>query len=585
MDEGPFEGYRKAIWLALLAVTLWSTTGCESPPDASRPAKKAGLEVISPPEDLPQLDVAVREQFQALWQALESSRDSEVKARADAWGALGRWFDVYHYAESAVLCYRNAHRLAPDEPRWPYHLGVLAAASGDFEDAEKYLTNAVSSAPDEPTPKVRLGDLALEQGDLYRAEKLYASVLEELPQNPGGLLGIGRVALARGDGRGAIEPLSRLVKLQPEATQARYSLALALRAVGDTARADEHLAAVPADNLDQITLDLGSPWDLELNRFDRGARTLTRRGIRAFRRGEHGQAAVLLGAAVAAEPEGAEKRVNYALALRRTGHLRQAREELQAAIRLAEPGSEMLFKAHFEMGRLLSSQQTRAAIEHLNIALELDRRSVPARLELGRIYQLLDRPEDALSQYAAVRDGEQPRPEVSFWHAAMLTALGRYADAIRALEEDSNRLGDARAPALLLARLLSAAPDERLRDVQRARRLLPGSTRGETTGDQADANVSEETVAEATDVLFAETAAMVAAAEGNFDRAITWQRAAVSALGAGGPRSRAAAHIARRRQALYESRQAFPAPWVVDERLVRLPVVPPSAQAPSEVTP
>lgn len=542
-------------YIVPLVGLVLSVTACATPGDSPT------LETVEAPPDLAQLDLAVREQFVPLWRDVESSTSTgDASTSAEAWGALGRWFDVYDYADSAARCYRNALRLDPREPRWPYHLGVLEAVAGEHEAARDHLAAAASLAPDEPAPRARLGDLALERQDLDRAAELYESVLAQDPDHPGALLGEGRLALLRGDAEAALEPLERLVRRQPEASQARYSLSLAWRQLGDDEKADAHLAEVPADNLDQIALDLGSPWDLELARFDRGARTLTRRGIRAFRRGDHGQAARLLGAAVAADPEGVEKRINYALALRRTGHVHDAREQLETALGLAEPRSELEARSHVELGRLLAAiGRPAVAVDHLEAALAIDPDSLTARLELGRLHQVLGRPEAALGHYAAARDGDRPVPDTCFWHAAMLMVLDRHDEARQALEADVERLGDDRPVRLLFARLLSAAPEPPPSDIDRARRLLAAVAEGDTPPD----------------VLYAETAAMVAAASGDFAAAVAWQRAAIDALD---DLRRRAAHVARRRLVLYEEAEPCTTPWEAAEAIITLPVSPPAAE-------
>lgn len=541
---------------SVLALTICTLAACAPPAD------HASLEAVEPPPDLHQLDAAVQRQFADLWARLETARRAEDRSRrAGAWGDLGRFFDVYDYADSAGRSYRNAHRLDPEEPRWPYYLGVLATSSGDLEAAVRHLEIAASLAPGETAPRVRLGDVALARADLDRAEALYASVLAEQPDEPGALLGSGRLALLRDEPESAIESLERLVRDQPEAARAHYSLSLAWRRLGDEERAAEHLAAVPADNLDQISLELEFAWDRELQSFDRGARTLTRRGVRAFRRGENARAAALLGAAVEADPDGAEKRINYALALRRAHRPAAARRELESALRLSAPNSDLRVKSHLEMGRLLAAaKRPQASVEHFEAALKIDEDSVAAHVELGRVFQLLERPEDALHHYAAARATERPLHATSFWHAALLMGLDRHREGRRALEEDLERLGDDRALRLLLARALSTTADPAIRDAGRARDLL---RRGDAK-------------AAGPDVLYAETAAMVAAADRRFAEARAWQQAAIEVLD--GLRRPRAAHAAHRRMALYRDDTPCTTPWETNEAMVTLPVRPPDVE-------
>lgn len=268
---------------------------------------------------------------------------------------------------------------------------------------------------------------------------------------------------------------------------------------------------MPDDNLLQTELKLQAPLLLDIRRMDVGARTLTRRGVRAFNRGDREGATRFFGQAVLADPEGPIKRINYGAALRETGHWSSAEEQLAEAIRLSQDGSELRLKAHLEMARLfVQSQRLDEAQEHLETALEIEPESLPCRLELGRLHQARGELDKALVQYAAVRTFDRAVAGTRFWHAALLVALGRDREALASLEEDLDDLGEDRGLRLLLARLLSAAPIEGLRDLARAGQLLV-----EVDGEP--------------DVLLAETAAMVAATRdcgsslcGTCGRSVRW---------------------------------------------------------------
>jgi len=535
-----------------LTAALVVLAACAAP----EPAPDEIVEVGKPPE-LERLDATVREQFEALWRNLHRRVPGagEAPDPGAAWGALGQWFDVYGYPDSAGRCYRNARRLKPAEPRWPYYLGLLAEGAGDLDAAEAYFSAAAGLAPDVVAPRIRLGDLALRRQEPDRAEVFYREVLAGHPESPGALLGKGRLALLRGDPAAALEPLETLSALQPEAVEVRYSLGLAWRRLGDEERSADHLRRVPEDNVDQLSLVLDDPWERELRSLDRGARNLTRRGVRAFRRGEHERAAVLLGLAVGADPDGPETRINYALALRETGRWAAAQEQLGEALRQSGEGSEMAAKAHLQLGRLLAARgRPAAAVAHLEAALAIDPRSVVAHLELGRLHHNQGRLEAALAHYAAVRTVDRPLAATRFWHAALLILLDRRQAALESLAEDLRELGDERRLRLLMARLLAAAPEATFRDVARARELLAVQ-------------------AAPPDVLFAETAAMVAAEDGRFAAAVAWQRAAVDALA--GVRPRTAAHTARRRLVLYERGEPCRDPWEARETPILVRVTQP----------
>jgi len=545
--------HHSPVWVRALigvsAFVLVAIVGCTSPQSPS-----GELLQVSPPPDLQKLEKGVREQFETVWQnlhRLEGEAHTPEQLGA-AWGALGQWLDAYKYSDSAVRCYRNARALDTMEPRWPYYLGRLAEAAGDLEAAGQQYSIAAKLAPGVVEPRVKLGDLALRRQDLDRAEAIYEDILAAHPDSPGALFGRGRVALLHGDAAAAVESLERLAKKQPEAAEVHYSLALAWRKLGDEKRTREQLHLVPAENLDQVPLRLDAPWELELQRLDQGTRTLTRRGWRAFRRHAYGRAAVLLGRAVDGKPEDADMRINYALVLVATRHWAAATEQLDEALRLAGDRKDVVVKAQVELARVsMAQRRLEAAVPHLEAALEVDPESVSAHLEFGRLRQQQGKLEEAVRHYAAVRSSDRPLAGTRFWHAALLLRLGRDKAAAAALDEDLHQLGDDEQLRLLLARVLATAPQAEQRDLPRASQLLAASTG-------------------TPDVLYAETAAMVAAAGGKFDQAVTWEQAAVDALATARPRS--AAHTARRRLVLYRRRELAGAPWEARETPITVPV-------------
>jgi tetratricopeptide (TPR) repeat protein len=519
-----------------------AVAGCGVPPP---------LEEVEPPPDLEQLDRTVQEQFQELWRALPSGR-------AEAWGPLGQWYDVYGYPDSAERCYENARRLDTGEGRWPYYIGVLRERAGELSTAESLYAEAARLAPDVTSPLVRLGDLALARNDLDTAQGFYERVSSREPDNLAALLGRGRVALAVGDASRAVQLLEQVVAQQSDITAAHYALSLAWRRLGDSERVAAELALVPEDSLDQTGITPGGAWDREVLMLDRGARRLTRQGIRASRRGERGRAAVLLGAAVAADPEGAEKRINYAVALRALGHYPEAVEQLRQALELATSDPGLATMAHVELGRLaVDSGRPDHAAREFEAALSIDEGSVAAHIELGKLLQGQGLLDQALAHYAAVEGDPRGGRSASFWLAALLAAQGQSAPALAALARAEQTLGRDRELHLLRARLMATDPGANTRDVELARALIEEGT-------------------EPKDVLYAESRAMAAAAAGQFGEAASWERAALAALDEHGVRPQA--QIARRRLVLYERRDTCRAPWERTERLVLLPVTPPGPE-------
>src|SRR4051794_11509300 len=49
---------------------------------------------------------------------------------AEAWGNLGRVLEAHLYTSEADLCFAEATRLSPADPRWPYYRALHALQDG-----------------------------------------------------------------------------------------------------------------------------------------------------------------------------------------------------------------------------------------------------------------------------------------------------------------------------------------------------------------------------------------------------------------------------------------------------------------------
>jgi Tfp pilus assembly protein PilF len=518
------------------------------------------LASVDPPPDLAQLDQAVREQFEELWSEGQGAGPVAPEVRRN-WGALAQWFHVYRYHASAATCYEHAMRVAPDEPRWPYLRGLLATEHGDMAQARPLFLRALALAPDAPHVHVRLADLARSEGELDSAERGYRAALALDPADSAARFGLAQLALEGGDAEAALEWLVPLSAEQPEAAELNYALGTAWRLAGDNARAEAALGEVPETNLHQVALRREDPWLAELMRTDQGARQLTRRAVQAAQRGENDRAAVLFGAAVQRDPDGAEERLNWALALARLGHHEQARSQIEQAIARAEPGSELEARIQLESGRL-HAQAGRPRQGEAQLRSLLARRpdQSRARVELSRLLHTRGELEGALEQYQALRETDAFSAELAFWQAAAGLALDQRDAASRQLQLD-----------------IAAFP--------KASRLQTLHWRVTATQQPPDLQALREAMAQLTgleqplDVLQAETLAMTYAALQAYPTAIAWQEAVVHAL-AGESRS-APLRIVRRRLALYREGKRPEKAWETTERPLELPVRSPYPASPA----
>jgi tetratricopeptide (TPR) repeat protein len=154
----------------------------------------------------------------------------------------------------------------------------------------------------------------------------------------------------------------------------------------------------------------------------------------------------------------------------------------------------------------------------------------------------------SLGHYEYIVTSDPRVPEARFGYAASLIRLRRYAEARERLEAAMRDDPSQAAFANATARLLAAAPDDRVRDGRRALAMIQGLIdRGVRTSDAL------------------ETMAMAQAEVGQFSAAVTWQRDAMAAaertagLGVAG--------IMADNLRLYEAGKPCRTPWRPDEPL------------------
>ncbi|HEX6201833.1 MAG TPA: tetratricopeptide repeat protein [Thermoanaerobaculia bacterium] len=227
-------------WAAALALLI---AGCAGEP-ARRDGAAATTEAATIPRpNLEAMEAGARDRVLAAIAAIEELDGAGDAERAAAYGALGDLYFAYHLLDAADVCYRQAARLDPLQPRWPALRGMALQAAGSLREAEASLERALELAPADLPLHLRLGDLLLEAGRLAPAEASYRRALAIDPASAAAHHGLGRVAAESDRPREAIEHYERALALAPEATALHYPLGQLYRRVGDVDAARRHLAA------------------------------------------------------------------------------------------------------------------------------------------------------------------------------------------------------------------------------------------------------------------------------------------------------------------------------------------------------
>jgi tetratricopeptide (TPR) repeat protein len=532
---------------ALAAMSIALTTGCNatrepsiaSNPSIVNPPEGSGLQPVSLP-DLAGMEAPAREQMQARISALRASVTASSAPRdnvGEAYGEMGKLFMAATYLDAAESCFLNAQILAPDDARWPYYLGHVYKVKGPLAKSVASFERALQLKPDDMAALVWLGEAHLSQGEAETAGPFFAQALALQPESAAARVGAGRVALAQKDHAGAAKLLEEALQREPGATAIHYPLAMAYRGLGDLAKAEAHLArqgdleARPPDPLMRdLDVLLQSPEAYNV----RGGRELEARNWAAaaenFRKG------------LALAPDDASLRHRLGTALAQMGDVRGAAEQFERVL-ATTPGHA---RAHFSLGVLLNDSRRYAeASDHFSSALKYEPGYVQARVQLAGVLARSGRPGEALAHYRQAIDANPTLTDAAFGYAMTLIRLRRYADARDRLTESMKRFPDQPMFSHALARLLVAAPDDRVRDGARGKTLVDALIKGPQTFE------------------LGETTAMMLAELGHFEQAAAVQRDVLKGASDAGilPVVRRATENLK----LYERRQPCRTPFTEDE--------------------
>lgn len=524
--------------VALLAVL--ALTGCSAPGPPAPPAPPArpALKTVALP-DITTAAEPVQMQIRARYASLTATiekRDAAPGELAAAYGDMGRLFIATEHLDAAEACFENAEMLVSTDMRWPYYLGHVFRLKNDPGKAASAFERSLAIKGDHVPSLVWLAEMRLTLNDPQAAEPLLTRARDLQPDDAAVLYGLGRVALTRQDYAHAVDALERALKAAPAGTRIHYPLAMAYRGLGKTALADAHLRqrgtgdVLPADPL------IGELGDLLQN-----ASAYEERGARALEAKQWPEAVTQLSKAIALAPNNAFTHLNLGTAYYMQGDAGHALEQYREAVRL----SPSLAQAHFVMGLLLESRaQDREAIDAFTAAVTNDPANLDARFSLANALRRNGRIEDSLAHYSEILRANPSMSQASFGYAMGLVRLGRYPEARDRLDAAVKAFPDQLGFAHALARLLAAAPDDRVRDGARANAIMTRLVTQQRT------------------INLAETMAMTQAELGRFDEAVRWQREAI-----GVARQSGRADTARLAETLrlYEARKPCRTPWADDD--------------------
>jgi tetratricopeptide (TPR) repeat protein len=368
--------------------------------------------------------VSFAEADPALVEAIEAAR-REVwwhPHSASAWARLGQLLRAHTYQPQSNLCFAQAERLDPTDPRWPYLQG-LSLQLDDPEAAIDHLQRAVAlcgSVPD--GPELWLAEVYLQQGRFDEAEQHFRHVLQNDTDNARAHLGLGRLAYQRGNLPDGLAHLNRSASSKLTQKAAGILLAQVYQQFGDTAAASREQARAADLPNDPPWPDpiVEETWSLRVGKQARLARltALRQRGgaseVRTF----------------AAKLEDDYPDVYWLVEGRLQmdkGELAAAEQALRKAVQLTPDSVD----AHFDLGTTLFKQKNyRAAAECFQKVTQLEPAYGPAHQNLGRCWTLLGDRAKAIRAFQAAVHFMPQNAEARRDLGSLLIQEGQVAEAI-----------------------------------------------------------------------------------------------------------------------------------------------------------
>src|SRR5262245_38270959 len=504
--------------------------------------------------DLTKVDEGVRaqarERFATLTQKIQNSRLPAAEL-GGAYGALGMVLHAAEYYDAAERCYIDAQTLAAGHVHWPYYPRRVYSSQGQTAKAQAEYTRVLELRPDDVPALIWLGRLHLDQGRPENAEPLFTRALTREPNSVAALAGLGRAALTKHDYAGAAKHLEQALSIDPEADSLHSPLAMAYRGLGQLDKAEPHLRQWRNREI-RFSDPLGEELDLLLE----SGLSYELRGVRALEAQNWTAAASFFRRGLELTPANTplQRSLHHKLgtASFMVGDAKGAVDQFEEVIRLSPAAGidESAAKAHYSLGVLMaSSGREESAVKHFSAAAGYQPSYVEAHVALGDALRRTGQAKASLAPYQEALKINPRAGQARIGYAFGLVRLRRYLEARDWLAESMKLYPDHPEYAHALARLLAAAPDDRVRDGRQASELVRNLLNGIKTTD------------------LGETMAMTLAELGQYDDAAAVQRGVIDAARQAGLKDalpRMADNLRR-----YEHDQPCRRPWRDDDPVHR----------------
>jgi tetratricopeptide (TPR) repeat protein len=354
------------------------------------------------PPPLPDLTDADPEVVEAISTARKGVE--QTPSSGQAWGHLGMVLMAHGFMLECDLCFTQAERLSPKEPRWSYLQGVRLLST-EPETGIACLQRAVEHCKDAPlAPRLRLMEALLNRGRLPEAEQHLRQVLARHKNHPQARLGLGRLAFLRGEWREALTQLAACANDVHTCKQARTLSAQVRRRLGE-----EKQASAEAEQAEELPEDASwpDPFMDEVDQLQRGLPARIRQASALVSVGQSMQALSLIQETAAKYPQSVKVWLALGGLWFDTGRLDRAEQCFLKAVVVDPDAAE----GWFRLGCLQALDRPREAAESFRRVLRLRPDHTLAHFNLGhRLKQLGDTAGAAREFRAALRSRPDYEP-------------------------------------------------------------------------------------------------------------------------------------------------------------------------------
>jgi tetratricopeptide (TPR) repeat protein len=401
----------------------------------------AGPVPPSVPSDLNEPDVSA---------LLEPMRARVVKEprSASAWGILGQAFLANELEDESRVCFAEAERLDPNNPRWPHYQGVVLLTRGEQQAAIAHLRRAVecgaTATPDNPISRVVLAETLLTLGQIDEAEDQFRQVLARHPDEARAHLGIALAASARQDWQNSRSHLLHCLNSPAARKKASVQLEVACLRLGQQQDAEDYRRQAERLPPDEKWND---PFVKECLDWVATKDGLYRRAASLEAAGRLKEAADALQALVAKYPNDYRARLSLGKVFGQLGEHQRAKLLLYDACRLAPKNVQ----AHYFLSLTLyneaeelrqqsgdlkkAEKRYQEAEESARLALSIKADYGLAWVTLGLSLKRLEKQADALSAFRRAVHCNPELAEGHFFLGEMLADKGDQDEARKQLEQ------------------------------------------------------------------------------------------------------------------------------------------------------